>query len=94
MSNVIVSKKIEHVSGYTWISAKELIRAEKGAELVYRGNVIIINKELGYVASQTDENKIYEVTDLHCDCEFYKSTYAICKHMFAFRFAKENQNLK
>lgn len=84
-------RRIEHASGYSVITKKEMERAESGAYLVYRGHVGIMSEFFGYVQSQTNNNVIYHVTDTRCECPFHQQTKAICKHMFAFRFAKQQQ---
>ena len=70
--------------------AKTQLRTERAAELVYKGKVCIVNHKLSYVQSQSDEepDNIYEVTDTQCECPFFERYNVVCKHIWAFRFAK------
>lgn len=86
-------RRIEHASGYSVITKKEMERAESGAYLVYKGNVAIINESEGFVQSQMFDSVFYHVTNTRCECKFHEQTKATCKHMFAFRFAKQQERL-
>jgi len=85
MWNKTVTKKISREEYQRIEKSKAMMRAERGAELVYQGHVLNMGK-FAFVQSQNYPDVIYKADDNGCECVFFEMNNCICKHMFAYKF--------